>query len=91
MSGEPFSLPEHSILLVILSGILQYFLAFLFYLHALKWTEVHIAGVMLYFISAIAVILSCFFWGGISFIQVYGIILNIISVYILNRKYDSEH
>ncbi|ECU9164084.1 TPA: DMT family transporter [Salmonella enterica] len=92
VSGEPVSLPEHSILLVILSGVLQYFLAFLFYLHALKWTEVHIAGVMLYFIPVIAVILSYFFLGEkLSFIQVSGIILTIISVYILNRKYDSEH
>lgn len=62
--GEPVSLPEHSILLIVLSGILQYFLTFLFYLHALKWTEVHIAGVMLYFIPIISVVLSYFVLGG---------------------------
>ncbi|EHT8580869.1 EamA family transporter [Salmonella enterica] len=74
------------------SGILQYYLAFILYLHALKWIEVHIAGFMLYFIPVIAVTLSCLFLGeNVSFIQNVGIVFTIVSVYILNIKYDDGY
>ncbi|EGM1332120.1 DMT family transporter [Salmonella enterica] len=91
-TGEPVLLPEDGMQLVIFSGILQYYLAFILYLHALKWIEVHIAGFMLYFIPVIAVVLSYFFLGeNVSFIQVIGIACTIASVYFLNKKYDNGH
>lgn len=50
------------------------------------------AGFMLYFIPVIAVTLSCLFLGeNVSFIQIVGIVFTIISVYILNIKYDDGH
>lgn len=78
-----------SIFLVISSGVLQYFLAFYFYLHSLRWIQVHIAGVMLYFIPLVAILLSWFFLGEkISIIQAIGIMMTIVCVYVLNRSYN---
>ena len=88
-TGIPLSLPNDSILIVVISGILQYFLAFIFWLHALKWVHVHIAGVMLYFIPLITLILSWLFLAeDITRGQILGILVTTISVYLLNKRYE---
>ncbi|QPR27594.1 DMT family transporter [Edwardsiella hoshinae] len=91
ISGTPVLLPVNSILLVVFSGVMQYFLAFFLYLHALQWIQVHVAGVMLYFIPVIALVLSWLFLGEIiSIVQATGIIMTITSVFWLNRKYGQN-
>ncbi|MEY8712307.1 DMT family transporter [Mangrovibacter phragmitis] len=89
--GIQFTLPHDTALIVVASGILQYFLAFILWLHAMKWVQVHIAGVMLYFIPVIALILSWVFLAEkITGVQTIGIIITIMSVYFLNSKYENE-
>lgn len=91
ITGTSALLPSGTLLMVASSGILQYFLAFFFYLHALKLIQVHIAGVMLYFIPVIALILSWLFMGEVvSTIQAGGIALALCSMFFLNRKYGHE-
>ncbi|HIE1976964.1 TPA: DMT family transporter [Escherichia coli] len=84
-------LPTESVLIVISSGILQYFLAFCFYLYSLRRIPVHIAGAMLYFISPVALLLSwLFLQEKISPVQWLGIIVTVLTVCIINRKYSAE-
>jgi len=88
ISGGGTSLSVETGVLITLSGMLQYFLAFFLYLHALRWIQVYIAGVILYFIPLIAILLSWLFLKeSISPMQFAGIILTVSSVYILNKKY----
>ncbi|EKJ5694729.1 DMT family transporter, partial [Salmonella enterica] len=91
ITKPPIYLPLESFILVFLSGVLQYFLAFCFYLNSLRWLPVHIAGVMLYFIPVFALFLSWLFLGEkFTFIQVGGFIVTVLSVYFLNRKYSED-
>ncbi|WP_247174595.1 DMT family transporter [Escherichia coli] len=91
LTGTSLQLPVESVFLVFLSGILQYFLAFCFYLYSLRWIPVHIAGAMLYFTPLVALLLSWFFLQeDISFIQGLGVFITILCVYILNKKYAIE-
>lgn len=88
-SGVTLSLPKGSVLLVISSGTMQYFLGFILYLHSLKWVEVHRAGVMLYFIPVIALLLSWVFLDEtLSAVQTSGVVLTVGGVFFLNRKYE---
>lgn len=84
-------LPLDSVVLVFLSGVLQYFfLAFCFYLNSLRWLPVHIAGAMLYFIPLVALFLSWLFLDEtFTFIQG-GVIVTVFSVYSLNKKYSES-
>lgn len=73
----------------VISGVTQYFLAFLFYLHSLKWIKIHVAGVMLYFIPVVAIFLSWYFLNeGINSLQILGVIITLISIGILNKIYS---
>ncbi|MEN1565442.1 EamA family transporter, partial [Pseudomonas aeruginosa] len=54
ISKSSIYLPLESVIIVFSSGILQYFLAFCFYLNSLRWLPVHLAGIMLYFIPLVA-------------------------------------
>jgi len=73
------------------SPLLQYFLAFCFYLNSLRWLPVHLAGIMLYFIPLVALFLSWLFLDEqFTFLQVVGFIVTVLSVYFLNRKYSDE-
>ncbi|UUM20828.1 DMT family transporter [Mycoavidus sp. SF9855] len=88
-SGASLRLPKGAVLLVISSGTMQYFLAFVLYLYSLKWVEVHIAGVMLYFVPVIALLLSWVFLDEtLSAVQAAGVVLTIGSVFFLSRKYE---
>lgn len=88
ISGTPVKISDDVMLLVFLSGVLQYFLAFYFYLYSLKWLSVYVAGAMLYFIPLVSLFLSWLFLDeSISFIQWLGVLLTVISVYVLNRIY----
>lgn len=88
ISGSSLRLPAESVFIVFSSGILQYFLAFCFYLYSLRWLSAHIAGIMLYFIPVVSLILSCFFLQEeISVIQGVGVIVTIMAVCFINKRY----
>ncbi|OIN37178.1 hypothetical protein AO411_2026310 [Salmonella enterica subsp. enterica serovar Sarajane] len=91
ISDSSIHLPPDSIAIILLSGILQYFLAFFFYLHSLRWLPIHIAGAMLYFIPLVALLLSYFFLDEkITIIQGIGSILTVFCIYMINRKYSHD-
>ncbi len=51
----------------------------------------HLAGIMLYFISLVALVLSWMFLDEqFTFLQGVGFIVTVLSVYFLNRKYSEE-
>ncbi|MDK6290701.1 DMT family transporter, partial [Escherichia coli] len=91
ISKSSIYLPLESVIIVFSSGILQYFLAFCFYLNSLRWLPVHLAGIMLYFIPLVALFLSWLFLDEqFTFLQGVGFIVTVLSVYFLNRKYSEE-
>lgn len=91
VTATPLLFLANNGLLVVSSGILQYFLAFFLYLHVLRWAQANIAGVMLYLMLIIALLLS---WLSLnemlSSIQASGIGITIASIYLLNKKYQYE-
>nr|WP_245608526.1 DMT family transporter [Stenoxybacter acetivorans] len=88
-TGNNIAFPGKGKVLIFLSGVFQYFLAFILYLYSLKWIKVYIAGVMLYFIPITALILSYLFLEeNISSMQITGIGMVIICVFLLNKKYE---
>ncbi len=83
------SQPFNENIVAIISGILQYFLAFAFYLHALKYISANLAGMMLYFIPVAVMIMSfCFLSETIHLVQIVGGVLTVLSVAYLAYKFE---
>ncbi|PID50045.1 MAG: EamA family transporter [Proteobacteria bacterium] len=81
--------PFNESIVAIISGVLQYFLAFVFYLHALKYISANLAGMMLYFIPVAVMIMSfCFLSEIIHLLQAVGGILTILSIAYLAYRFE---
>ncbi|PID62202.1 MAG: hypothetical protein CSB44_03655 [Gammaproteobacteria bacterium] len=81
--------PIQENIIAIASGVLQYFLAFVFYLHALKYISANLAGMMLYLIPVAVMIMSfCFLSEVIHLLQVAGGALTILSVAYLAYRFE---
>lgn len=85
-------LTHDAYLIIIVSGVLQYFLGFIFYLYSLKWVRVHIAGLFLYLIPAVALLLSwIFLQEKMTYIQLLGIVITITCIMVMNKKFSVDH
>lgn len=75
------------ILLAAFTGVIQYFLAFYFYLKALKYIGVNLAGMMLYLIPFFAFVFSVMFLDeNYGRLQILGGILVLISIFLLEKN-----
>lgn len=73
------------------AGTLQYYLAFHFYLVAMKMIPVHLAGMMLYLVPVFSISLAWLVLGErLSSIQLFGCLVILGAIAILNRQQASD-
>ncbi|MEK9855797.1 MAG: DMT family transporter [Rhodobiaceae bacterium] len=79
------------IIMAAIAGTLQYYLAFHFYLVAMKMIPVHLAGMMLYLVPVFSIGLAWLVLGErLSPIQLFGCLVILGAIAILNRQQASD-